>query len=299
MSDWVVDRLLLRDRWIVGGCVAVIAVLAWLRLWREWAAMAPDTSMPGMEMASAAMASPSDAAAYLASAFVMWFLMMIAMMLPSATPMIMLYGGLVRGAREGQAVLAPTSIFAGAYLAVWGGFSVLAALAQWLLVRSGTVSEINLAFGDERVRCVSIAAGLYQATPLKRACLQNCRSPMSFLMRFWRPGWDRRSAPRVHARDLLSRLLRVVDGAAVRFRDHEFSLGRCTSAPCSRRKGLARRATDWRRRRRGRHAHWPPYGRRREVARLSGGRRKLEQSGFERCPTFASSVGQNQKVLRV
>ena len=109
--------------------------------------MAPDISMPGMEMPSAEMASPSDAAAYLASAFVMWFLMMIAMMLPSATPMIMLYGGLARGARDGQAVLAPTSIFAGAYLTIWGGFSALAAFAQWLLVRSGAVSEINLAFG--------------------------------------------------------------------------------------------------------------------------------------------------------
>jgi predicted metal-binding membrane protein len=86
--------------------------------------------------------------------------------------------------------LAPTSIFAGAYLAVWGGFSALAALAQWLLVRSGAVSEMNLAFGNQRVCGVLlIAAGLYQATPLKRACLQNCRSPMSFLMRFWRPGW--------------------------------------------------------------------------------------------------------------
>jgi predicted metal-binding membrane protein len=74
VSDWAIDRLLLRDRWIVGGCVGAIAVLAWLWLWREWAAMAPDTSMPGMEMPSAEMASPSDAAAYLASAFVMWFL---------------------------------------------------------------------------------------------------------------------------------------------------------------------------------------------------------------------------------
>lgn len=190
MSDWAVDRLLLRDRWIVGGCVAAIAVLAWLWLWREWAAMAPDTSMPGMEMPSAEMASPSNAAAYLANAFVMWFLMMIAMMLPSAAPMIMLYGGLARGAHEGQAVLAPTSIFAGAYLTVWCGFSVLASLAQWQLVRSGAVSEINLAFGNQRVcGALLIAAGLYQATPLKRACLQNCRSPMSFLMRFWRPGW--------------------------------------------------------------------------------------------------------------
>src|SRR3984893_887804 len=151
MSDWAGERLLLRDRWIVGGCFAAIAVLAWLWLCREWAAMAPDTSMSGMEMPSAAMASPSDAAAYLASAFVMWFLMMIAMMLPSATPMIMLYGGLARGARGGQAVLAPTSIFAGAYLAVWGGFSVLAAFTQWLLLRSGCRRKLYLALGEQRV----------------------------------------------------------------------------------------------------------------------------------------------------
>ena len=234
MSDWVVDRLLLRDRWIIGGCVAAIAVLAWLWLWREWAAMAPDTSMPGMEMPSAAMASPSDAAAYLASAFVMWFLMMIAMMLPSATSMIMCSSrGLARGAREGQAVLAPMLIFAGAYLAVWGGFSVLAALAQWLLARSGAVSEINLAFGNQHVcGALLIAAGLYQANAAQTGMLAEL--PFSDVVSdaILAAGKGRRSAPRVHARDLLSRLLCVVDGAAVRFRGHEPCLDRCTSAVC-------------------------------------------------------------------
>ncbi len=66
----------------------------------------------------------------------------------------------------------------------------MATLAQWLLVRSGAVSEMTLAFGNQRIGgALLIAAGLYQATPLKRACLDTCRSPMSFLMRFWRPGW--------------------------------------------------------------------------------------------------------------
>ena len=190
MSDSTVDRLLLLDRWLIGGCVALITVLAWVWLWREAQAMAPDESMPGMEMPGAAMVSPSDAAAYLASTFVMWLLMMVAMMLPSAAPMILFYSGLARAAREKGAVLAPTSIFAATYLAVWGGFSALARLAQWLLVRTGAVSDITLAFGNQRIGgALLIAAGLYQATPLKRACLGACRSPMSFLMRFWRPGW--------------------------------------------------------------------------------------------------------------
>ena len=143
-----------------------------------------------MDMSGATMASPADAVSYLTTAFAMWLLMMVAMMLPSATPMILLYGRLARGARAQGATMAPTAIFACVYLAVWAGFSALAALAQWLLVRSGAVSELSLALGDRRVGgALLIAAGLYQATPLKRACLQNCRSPMSFLMRFWRPGW--------------------------------------------------------------------------------------------------------------
>jgi predicted metal-binding membrane protein len=190
MSDWTVDNLVRRDRWIVGGCVVLIAVLAWFWLWRESIAMGPDMSMPGMEMPGPSMVSPSDATAYLTSAFVMWFLMMVAMMLPSAAPMILIYGGLARGGRARGAVLAPTSIFAAMYLTVWGGFSALAASAQWLLVRSGAISEMGLAFGNQRIGgALLIAAGLYQATPLKRACLDNCRSPMSFLMRLWRPGW--------------------------------------------------------------------------------------------------------------
>ena len=190
MSNSTVDRLLPRDRWIVGGCVALITALAWVWLWRESKAMAPDESMPGMEMPGVGMVSPSDAAAYLTSTFVMWFLMMVAMMLPSAAPMILFYSGLARGARAKGTLFAPTSIFAAMYLAVWAGFSALATVAQWLLVWSGAVSEMTLAFGNQHIGgSLLIAAGLYQATPLKRACLDTCRSPMSFLMRFWRPGW--------------------------------------------------------------------------------------------------------------
>ncbi|HLH48477.1 MAG TPA: DUF2182 domain-containing protein, partial [Roseiarcus sp.] len=77
----------------------------------------------------------------------------------------------------------------GVYLAVWAGFSAIAALGQWALVRSGAVSDATLAFGDKRIAgALLIAAGLYQITPLKRLCLRNCRSPLQFVMRLWRPG---------------------------------------------------------------------------------------------------------------
>src|ERR1700736_5722621 len=125
MSDLTLERVLARDRWIIGGCVALIAALAWLWLWRQWAAMSgandamAGMDMPGMDMSGATMASPGDAIAYLTSAFIMWLLMMIAMMSPSATPMILLYGRLARGARAQGAAMAPTAIFAGVYVAVW------------------------------------------------------------------------------------------------------------------------------------------------------------------------------------
>ena len=196
MSDLALERALLRDRWIAGGCLALLVVLACLWLWRDHAAMAEwDRSMAAMgmkdmEMEGGPMATTSAPAPYLMGAFIMWFIMMVAMMLPSAAPMILLYGKLARNGREQGGVFASTTVFAGLYLAVWGGFSAVAALIQWALVRSGVISGMGLAFGDERVAgSLLIAAGLYQLTPLKRACLQNCRSPLSFLMRLWRPGF--------------------------------------------------------------------------------------------------------------
>jgi len=201
MSDLALERALLRDRWIVGGCLALLVALAGLWLWRDYVAMArwdetmAAMGMKDMEMEGGPMATSSAPAAYLVGAFVMWLIMMIAMMLPSAAPMILLYGKLARGGCQQGGVFASTTVFAGFYLAVWGGFSALAALVQWALVRSGAISDMGLAFGDKRIGgALLIAAGLYQLTPLKTACLEKCRSPLSFLMRLWRPGL---SAPRV------------------------------------------------------------------------------------------------------
>ena len=195
MSDAMLERVLARDRYIVGGCLALVVALAWLWLWRQSVVMTSNSmaasTMPNMDMGGAMSVSTADAGPYLISAFLMWLLMMIAMMLPSATPMILLYGGLARGARAQGAALASTTVFALVYLATWAAFSLAAAIAQWVLIRTGFVSEMTLAFGDWRIGgALLIAAGLYQLTPLKRACLEACRSPTSFLMRLWRPGWS-------------------------------------------------------------------------------------------------------------
>jgi len=202
MPDLALERALLRDRGIVVGCIALLVALACLWLWRDQAAMAAwDESMAAMgmkdmEMEGGPMATSAAPAAYIFEAFVMWLIMMVAMMLPSAAPMILLYGRLARGARDEGGVFASTTVFAGLYLAVWGAFSAFAALIQWGLVRLGAISEMGLAFGDRRIAgALLVAAGLYQLTPLKDVCLRKCRSPLSFLMRLWRPGFI--GAPRL------------------------------------------------------------------------------------------------------
>jgi predicted metal-binding membrane protein len=171
--------LLSRHSLIVACCLAAAAGLAWLWLLRQPA---------GDGMAMPGMAPDPWSAAYLASGFIMWLLMMVAMMLPSATPMILFYARFAsRSGMAGSA--AATGLFALVYVAIWAAFSLLAVLLQAMLVASGLVSDMALAFGDRRIAGgVLLLAGLYQLSPLKQTCLAACRSPADFLMRLWRPG---------------------------------------------------------------------------------------------------------------
>jgi predicted metal-binding membrane protein len=187
--------ILSRDRWIVGGCLAVLCGLAWLWLVHMAgtgsAAAGGQAAMSGMPMTMSGPAPPPPGfLADLLAAFVMWFLMMVAMMLPSAAPMILLYARFARGVQAQGGALAPTFIFAGAYLVLWGLFSLAAAAAQVGLIHVGVVRAASLSLGSARLAGgLLIAAGIYQLTPLKRACLDQCRSPLSFVTRLWRPGW--------------------------------------------------------------------------------------------------------------
>ena len=232
MSDLALERALLRDRWIVGGCLGAHGRARRPLARRDYNAMARwDESMAamgmkGMEMKGGPRATSSAPAAYFIENFVMWLMMMVAMMLPSAAPMILLYGKLARGARQQGGVFASTTVFAGFYLAVWGGFSALAAVVQWALVRSDAISDMGLAFGDARLGgALLMAAGLYQLTPFKTAVSRNAA-------RRSRSSCDcggresRRRASRADARPLLSWLLRYADGAPFRLWGYEPGLGR-------------------------------------------------------------------------
>ena len=126
--------------------------------------------------------------------FSMWWLMMIAMMLPSATPMILLHARLSRrgtgaGVRApAQTPLVASVIFTFSYLVVWGGFSGFATGGQWLLGRAGLLSEMMVVTNPYLGAGLLLAAGIWQLTPLKNVCLRHCRSPLHFLSTQWRPG---------------------------------------------------------------------------------------------------------------
>lgn len=120
---------------------------------------------------------------------VMWWVMMIAMMAPSAAPTILLYARVHRhslGQDRAQEGLAPTGAFAAGYLLIWLAFSIAAATLHWMIASSGLISELG-----SRSRWLSagllISAGGYQFSSLKTACLSHCRSPGEFLSRHWRP----------------------------------------------------------------------------------------------------------------
>ena len=144
----------------------------------------------GAAMADSALAGAAArwTAGYAALMLAMWWVMMLAMMLPSAAPMILLYATLNRSnAARGHPVV-PTGLFAAGYALAWGGFAVAAAALQWGLdevaLLDATMASASVPFGG----ALLIGAGIYQMTPLKDACLRRCRSPLGFLAHRWRDG---------------------------------------------------------------------------------------------------------------
>lgn len=178
-----------RERALVWTGVAGLTLGAWgylVHLSRSMAEMAPAGAMGGM-LGMAPVLAPWTAAD-VAFTVSMWAVMMVGMMLPAAAPVILLFAAVNRKRREQGGVAVPTAIFVLAYLTVWSGFSVGAALAQWGLQRAAVLSPMLATTSPIVGGGLLVAAGLYQLTPLKRVCLTHCRSPLGWLMTEWRDG---------------------------------------------------------------------------------------------------------------
>ncbi len=171
------------DRICLAAGIAALVAASWAYLvYQDWAMRHMD--LVDMAMPSAGPWSPAEAL----WVFAMWAIMMVAMMLPSATPMLTVYRKLVaaREQRTRPAVL--TALFAGGYLLVWLGFSAMATLAQWGLHQAALVSPSMILTNAKVGAALFVVAGVYQWTPLKHSCLVGCRAPLDFLQRHWRSG---------------------------------------------------------------------------------------------------------------
>ncbi len=120
--------------------------------------------------------------------FVMWTVMMAAMMIPSASPLILLFATINRERRKEQEPFVSTGVFLAGYLAAWTVFSALATLAQGGLQTATLLSHMLVINNPVLGGAFLLAAGVFQWSPLKYACLTRCRSPLGFLMNEWREG---------------------------------------------------------------------------------------------------------------
>lgn len=186
------EKLLRRDRSVVIAGIAAVTLLAWAYLVYIAGGMEGPAGLGAPSITSGLVIPQvqSWGVVDLLLLFVMWAVMMVAMMVPSVTPLLLTFAAVARARRRkgGGAVVGSMGILLLGYLLVWMGFSVLATLAQWLFHRAALLSPMMASASSLLGGGLLVAAGLFQFTPLKRACLVRCRSPLSFLMSQWRPG---------------------------------------------------------------------------------------------------------------
>jgi len=179
------EAVLKRDRMVVLAALFGLVVLSWAYLFylaSQMGGMNQEMVLPRVETWSFV-----DVLAL----YVMWSVMMVAMMVPSAAPLVLLFANVNRKRQERADPLISTGLFLLGYLLVWVGFSVAATLMQWGLHTAALISPMMVSASPVLGGLLLIAAGLFQWTPIKQACLRYCRSPLGFLTVEWREGRGR------------------------------------------------------------------------------------------------------------
>ena len=203
------ESVLRRDRLVVVIALVAVIVLSWVYVLAgagmgmsafEMTRMtqpvgvidSTQPSMQGMSMGGTAVGGTMITGAwtvgYAVVIFFMWWVMMFGMMLPSASPLLLLFARMMRKEKDKGAPYVPTGVFALGYVIMWAAFSAIATGAQWGLEASGLLSGIMVGTSAVLGAGLLIAAGVWQLTPWKNACLRHCRSPIGFLSAHWRPG---------------------------------------------------------------------------------------------------------------
>lgn len=185
----LLEAMLRRDRWVLAGALIVILALAW-----GWLVAGAGMEMSALEMTRMAgmdgwlMRPAVWTPSYAALIATMWSVMMVAMMLPSAAPMLLFFARIHRRSAAARMPALPTALFAAGYLLAWGGFSIAATALQWGLESLRLLSPMLETSNRWLGAGILVGAGVWQLTPLKARCLSQCRSPLGFLTGHWRAG---------------------------------------------------------------------------------------------------------------
>jgi len=176
------ESLLQREHLPVFFCLVVVILISWAyMLDMGWQMSGTETELT---LACLMDWDPTD----IAHMFVMWTIMMVAMMFPAATPMILMFTTVNKRQGETQGPLVPTGLFVLGYFLVWTGYSALAAMAQWGLHVAIVLTHDLVITSPLLGGVLLVAAGVFQWTRFRDACMSKCRSPLGFLMAEWREG---------------------------------------------------------------------------------------------------------------
>jgi len=189
--DKLVEGIVKRDRIVVLSALSCVVALSWAYILAGAGINMSAFEVTRMNLGDGGMDMMTPAVwtlGYAGVMFVMWWVMMVAMMLPSAAPMVLLFTAMNRKSKERGNFYVPTALFASAYLIVWAGFSMTAVAVQWGLDSVALLSPMLESTSVVLSGGLLLAAGIYQMTSLKQACLNNCRSPLQFLLTRWRNG---------------------------------------------------------------------------------------------------------------
>jgi predicted metal-binding membrane protein len=169
------DRLL-----VIVGIAGIVAV--------SWAYLVIEAGrMGGADMAAMVELRPRDATG-LVLLFLMWAVMMVAMMLPSAMPMILLQAAVMRKIENGRLFSASLGAIVGGYVVVWTLFSIAATILQAYLEHLALLSPMMVSKSPQLGGLILVAAGVYQVTPMKDVCLKHCQTPIAYVAAHWRLG---------------------------------------------------------------------------------------------------------------
>ncbi len=179
MTTAALEVVFKRDRLIVFTGLGVLTVVSWGYLF--W-----------MNRGTGCCVATPDLHAWtaldLSMLFVMWAVMMVAMMTPTVAPMVLTFALISRKRAERDEPIVPTGMFLLGYLVVWTLFSALATGAQAALHSAALLSPRMVSTSPIFGGAILILAGIFQWTPLKNVCLTHCRTPLSFLMTSWCEG---------------------------------------------------------------------------------------------------------------